>query len=78
MFDTSGTGDTFLQRVSVNQEVKANPATNAASSTNSAVSNGDIAITISDLKNKTLSFNVANSNVNADASVSDFSGLLIS
>ncbi len=78
MFDTSGPGDTFLEKVSVNQEVKANPATIAASSTNSAVSNGDIAITISDLKNETLSFNVANSNVNAEASVSDFYGMLIS
>ncbi|PFG15287.1 flagellar hook-associated protein FlgK [Bacillus sp. es.036] len=78
MFDTSGTGDTFLETVSVNQEVKANPATIAASSTNSEVSNGDIATTISDLKNETLSFDVANSNVNAEASVSDFYGMLIS
>ena len=78
MFDTSGTGGTFLETVSVNQEVKANPATLAASSTNSAISNGDIATTISDLKNETLSFDVANSNVNAEASVSDFYGMLIS
>ncbi|QHA93903.1 flagellar hook-associated protein FlgK [Bacillus sp. N1-1] len=78
MFDTSGTGDTFLEKVSVNQEVKANPATIAASSTNSAVSNGDIATTISDLKNETLSFDVANSNINAEASVGDFYGMLIS
>ena len=78
MFDTSGTGATFLERVSVNQEVKANPATIAASSTNRAVSNGDIATAISDLKNGTFSFNVADSNVNAEASVSNFYGMLIS
>ncbi|MCA0991129.1 flagellar hook-associated protein FlgK [Pseudalkalibacillus hwajinpoensis] len=78
MFDTSGTGATFLEKVSVNQEVKANPATIAASSTNLAVSNGDIATKISDLKNETLSFDVAGSNVKAEASVSDFYGMLIS
>ncbi|MGE6205195.1 flagellar hook-associated protein FlgK [Guptibacillus hwajinpoensis] len=78
MFDTSGTGDTFLEKVSVNQEVKANSATIAASSTNSAVSNGDIATAISELKNETLSFDVAGSNVKAEASVSDFYGMLIS
>ncbi|MFP3359351.1 flagellar basal body rod C-terminal domain-containing protein, partial [Planococcus sp. SIMBA_143] len=39
---------------------------------------GDIATTISDLKNETLSFDVANSNVNAEATISDFYGMLIS
>ncbi|WP_283153296.1 flagellar hook-associated protein FlgK [Guptibacillus hwajinpoensis] len=78
MFDTTGTGTTFLESLSMNQEVKANPATIAASSNNNAVSNGAIATAISDLKSETFSFNVADSNVNADASVSDFYGMLIS
>ncbi|WP_273851608.1 flagellar hook-associated protein FlgK [Guptibacillus spartinae] len=78
MFDTNGTGSTFLESVSMNQEVKANPATIAASSIAGSVSNGDIASAISNLKNETFSFNVADSNVNADASASDFYGMLIS
>ncbi|WP_226654386.1 flagellar hook-associated protein FlgK [Pseudalkalibacillus hwajinpoensis] len=78
MFDTTGTGTTFLESLSMNQEVKANPATIAASSNNSAVSNGVIATAISDLKNETFSFDVAGSNVKAEASVSDFYGMLIS
>lgn len=78
VFDTTGIGTTFLESLSMNQEVKANPATIAASSNNNAVSNGAIATAISDLKSETFSFNVADSNVNADASVSDFYGVLIS
>lgn len=78
LFDTSGTGGTVLERTTINQEVKANPASIAASSKNNALSNGDISSAISGLKNESFSFSVAGSPDQLDASVSEFYGMLIS
>ena len=78
MFDTNGTGATVLERTSINEEVKANPASIAASSKDDTISNGDIASAISELKNKTFSFDVSGSTDQTEASVNDFYSMLIS
>ena len=78
MFDTTGTGATVLERTSINAEVKANPASIAASSKNDTIGNGDIASAISELKNKTFSFDVSGSPDQTEASVNDFYSMLIS
>ncbi|WP_377887329.1 flagellar hook-associated protein FlgK [Alkalihalobacillus sp. R86527] len=78
LFDVSKGEGSYLERMSVNSEVKSNPANLAASSTQGTVSNGDLAAKISDLKNKSLSFDLAGSDDKVDATTNDFYSMLIS
>ncbi|WP_270180471.1 flagellar hook-associated protein FlgK [Alkalihalobacillus sp. CinArs1] len=76
---TEATGDgSYLERLSVSNDVKSNPANLAASSTEGTVSNGDLAAKISELKDKTLSFDLAGSDDQVDATTNDFYSMLIS
>lgn len=78
LFSTTGKGETVLGQLSINQEVKNNPASIAASSKDDAISNGDIASTISDIKSAKFSFQVAGSTDTSNASVNGFYNSIIS
>lgn len=78
LFDEASGNGSFLERIQLNSEVKSNPGNLAASSRNDSVSNGDVAAKISDLKNKTLSFDLAGSQDNVETTINDFYSTLIS
>ena len=78
LFDKKGTGSTLLDQLSINKEVKNNPAAIAASSKNDAISNGDIASAISDIKNTTFSFQVSGSTDTSNASINDYYNSIVS
>ncbi|WP_394175221.1 flagellar hook-associated protein FlgK [Guptibacillus hwajinpoensis] len=74
LFTTAGNG---LEGISINSDVKANPSTIGASSKNDTISNGDIASSISDLKNKTFTFTLAGSTDSVTTNVNDYYSTLI-
>ncbi len=78
LFDTSGSGSSFIEQTTINAAVKANAATIGASSRNDAPSNGDIASDISKLKDQTFTFDIAGSNDQVQTSVNDFYSALVS
>lgn len=74
---TSDGNEPFLEGTTINQAVKANPSTIGASSKNDAISNGDIASAISDLRNKTFTFKLAGSDDFITTNVNDYYSTLV-
>ncbi|MBN8208714.1 flagellar hook-associated protein FlgK [Bacillus sp. NTK071] len=74
---TSDGNEPFLEGTTINQAVKANPSTIGASSKNDAISNGDIASAISDLRNKTFTFKLAGSDDSITTNVNDYYSTLV-
>ncbi|TKD70536.1 flagellar hook-associated protein FlgK [Pseudalkalibacillus hwajinpoensis] len=76
LFASDGNG-AFLEGTTINQEVKANPSTIGASSKNDTISNGEIASSISDLRNKTFTFKLAGSDDSITTNVNDYYSTLV-